>query len=66
MELAFQVRRNRKESTISGGLRAVFRGDKMNDEEGCRDMDSSFLVLPLPWSCMTVDHLGMVLQGSEQ
>lgn len=39
MELAFQVRKNKKQSTISGGLGTVFRGDSVSDEEECsRDM----------------------------
>lgn len=39
MELAFQVRRNKKQSMISGGSGTVFRGDKVSDEEECsRDM----------------------------
>lgn len=39
MELAFQVRKNKKQSMISGGLGTAFRGDKGSDEEECsRDM----------------------------
>lgn len=39
MELAFQVRKNKKQSMISGvSSGTVFRGDKGSDEECCRGM----------------------------
>lgn len=39
MELAFQVRKNNKQSMISGGSETVFRGDKVSDKEECsRDL----------------------------
>lgn len=39
MELAFQVRKNKIQSMITGGSSAtVFRGDKGSDEECSRDM----------------------------
>lgn len=38
MELAFQVRKSKKQSVISGGSGTVFRGDKGSDEECSRDM----------------------------